>query len=407
MKENQIRRQHLLIISQYFYPEEFRINDICCEWVKRGYEITVLTGIPNYPAGKFYNGYGVLKKRIEIWNGIRIIRIPILPRGKSSIGLIMNYLSFVVSGFIWNMFTRVKADKVFIFEVSPMTQALNGIWYAKKRKIPCYLYVQDLWPESIESVTGIHSKLIIKPIEKMVCYIYRNCSLIFATSKSFANEIKKYITEDSDKVLYWPQYAEEFYKPEKLTSVKSNAEEFKIVFTGNIGIAQGLEVLPTVARVLKEVDCHVKFLLVGEGRNKKQLKRKIEEEQVAEYFEFRDRVPPEQVPQVLAEGELAFVSFMNSELFSNTIPAKLQTYMACGMPILAVASGETERIVYDSQCGINCGIGNIGEIAEAIITLKKENRKVLEQMGKNGRRYCERHFQKKMLMDEMDLYLNS
>ncbi len=137
-------KKHILVISQYFYPETFRINDIATEWVKRGYKVTVVTGIPNYPEGKFYKGYGWFRNNREIWNGIEIIRIPIIPRGSNSIGLILNYLSFVVSGFFWKCFTRIKTDYVFIFEVSPMTQALFGVWYARRRKIPCYIYVQDL-----------------------------------------------------------------------------------------------------------------------------------------------------------------------------------------------------------------------------------------------------------------------
>ena len=159
-----MRREHILVVSQYFYPENFRINDICAEWVKKGYKVTVVTGIPNYPQGKFYKGYGWFKRRKETWNGVDIIRIPLISRGKSSIRLALNYFSFVISGWFWKLFTRVKADIVFTFEVSPMTQALVGVWYAKRRKIPHYLYVQDLWPDNVEIVTGIKSKAILNPI---------------------------------------------------------------------------------------------------------------------------------------------------------------------------------------------------------------------------------------------------
>ena len=147
------KKKHILVVSQYFYPEQFRINDICTEWVKRGYKVTVLTGIPNYPQGEYFEGYDLVHKRTAEWNGIRIIRIPLIPRGHNSIGLVANYFSFVISGFIWKSLTKIKADYVFTFEVSPMTQALIGVWYAKKNKIPHYLYVQDLWPENVEIVT--------------------------------------------------------------------------------------------------------------------------------------------------------------------------------------------------------------------------------------------------------------
>ena len=171
-------KKHILIVSQYFYPEQFRINDIATEWANRGYQVTVLTGIPNYPQGKFYKGYGWFKNRKEIWNNIEIIRIPLFARGKSSIGMVLNYFSFIVSGWWWKCFTRVKADLVFTFEVSPMTQALIGVWYSKKHKIPNYLYVQDLWPENVEIVTGIHNRYIIGAIDKMVDYIYKNKNIL-------------------------------------------------------------------------------------------------------------------------------------------------------------------------------------------------------------------------------------
>ena len=206
-------KPHILVISQYFYPEQFRINDICAEWVKRGYKVTTLTGIPNYPQGKFYSGYGWFKKRREEYLGISIIRIPIIARGHMAIKLVLNYLSFLVSGFFWNLFTKLKADFVFIFEVSPMTQALIGVWFAKKRKIPCYIYVQDLWPDNLEIIGGIHNKAILSSVKKMVKYIYRNCDVILATSPSFVLNIQNYIDENKTKVKYWPQYAEDFYIP--------------------------------------------------------------------------------------------------------------------------------------------------------------------------------------------------
>ena len=205
-----MKKKHILVVSQYFYPEQFRINDMCQEWVSRGYEVTVLTGIPNYPQGKFYGGYGWFKKRREIWNGITIIRIPITARGNGSISLVINYLSFVVSGFFWACFTRIKADYVFTFEISPMTQALIGVWYASRRKIPNYLYVQDLWPENVEIVTGIRSPIILGSISKMVDYIYKRCDAIFATSPSFVTDIRKRCPDQESKVHYLPQYAEDF-----------------------------------------------------------------------------------------------------------------------------------------------------------------------------------------------------
>lgn len=395
-------KKHILIVSQYFYPEQFRINDIAAEWVKRGHKVTVLTGIPNYPQGKFYDGYGWRKNRKEVWNGIDIIRIPLIARGKSSIGMVLNYFSFVISGYFWKCFTKLKADVVFTFEVSPMTQALIGVWYSKKHKIPNYLYVQDLWPENVEIVTGIHSKAIIGPINKMVNYIYKNCRKIFATSPSFVKEIQKRTPHEEEKVLYWPQYAEEFYCPvEEKSPLIPQDGVLNITFTGNIGTAQGLEILPKAAKLLKERAVKVRFNVVGDGRNKDELIKQIRENEVEDCFNMIGWQPATDVPGILAASDAAFVSFANNPLYSMTIPAKLQSYMACGCPIIASAIGETQRVVTEAQCGIVSNIGCENELADAIVkfeSLSNEQRKI---MRTNAISYSKFKYNKNELMDVM------
>lgn len=396
---------HILVISQYFYPEQFRINDMCQEWVKRGHKVTVVTGIPNYPQGEFYKGYGWFKKRKETWNGVDIIRIPLTARGHGSIKLALNYLSFVVTGFFWSHFTRIKADYVFTFEVSPMTQALLGVWFAKRRKIPNYLYVQDLWPENVEIVTGIHSKAVLGPIGRMVNYIYKHCDAIFATSPSFVVDIQKRCLGQESKVHYLPQYAEEFYKPCN-TSLRGETEAisskpFSIAFTGNIGKAQGLEILPKVAKLLKG-KADVNFTIVGDGRNKTELLKQIDESGTKDMFTMVDRQPAEKIPAILGECDAAFISFMDTPLFAKTIPAKLQSYMACGKAIVASACGETERVVREANCGVCAPIGNAEALADAIIGLV--NNQNLSLMGANALTYYKKHFDKKMLMDGLDVY---
>ncbi len=387
--------KHLLVVTQYFYPEPFRINDMCQEWVKRGYQVTVLTGIPNYPQGKFYEGYGYCKKRKETWNGINIIRIPLIPRGHHAIGLVCNYFSFVVSGFFWNLINKIDADLVFNFEVSPMTQVKVGIWYAKKHKIPCFLYLQDLWPENVEIITNIHHPIIIKPIGRMVDKIYASCDRIFVTSPSFEQAVIKRGVS-AEKVSYWPQYAEEFYTPMK----KSAHEGFVIGFAGNIGTAQGLDILPKTAQKLKASGINVIFKIVGDGRYKETLVKEIKEKGVDNYFEWVERQPAEKIPGILAQCDAAFVSFMDHPLFAKTIPAKLQSYMACGMPIIASATGETKRIIQEAECGICSDIGDVNGLAESIISLMQANTR---KMGDNARHYFIEHFDKQKLMDRMDV----
>lgn len=397
-------KKHILVISQYFYPESFRINDIANEWVKRGYKVTVLTGIPNYPEGKFYKGYNYIKKRKETWNGIDIIRIPIIPRGNNSIQLILNYFSFVVSGYFWKVFSRIKADFVFIFEVSPMTQALPGVWYSKKRKIPCYIYVQDLWPENVQEAAEINNKKILGSIGKMVDYIYKQCTTIFVTSKSFASAIKSRGIEE-EKVIYWPQYAEDFYKPSKIkSSLIPNDGITNITFTGNIGTAQGLEILPETASILKSQGIKVRFNIVGDGRNKKNLVAQIKEKQVDEYFNLINWQPAENIPSILSASDAAFLSFSNNHLYTMTIPAKLQSYMACGIPIIGSVSGESERIIKESNCGIKCKIGDCNALADAIRQFNNLSSDEKFRLSVNAINYSKNYFNKEKLINVIDGY---
>lgn len=392
-------KKHILVVSQYFYPESFRINDMASEWVKRGYKVTVLTGIPNYPMGKFFDGYDYTKKRKETWNGIDIIRIPLIPRGQGAIGMMANYGSFVVSGFFENLVTNIQADYVFSFEVSPMTQALIGCWYARKHHVPHYLYVQDLWPENVEIVTGIRSPVVIKPIDKMVDYIYANTDQIFATSPSFVENICNRGVERK-KVHYWPQYAEDFYKPMKLDVAEIPVDSsFKITFTGNIGTAQGLDILPKVAERLREEK--VKFIVVGDGRYQAEFEKEIADRKVQDKFLMIPRQPAERIPELLGACDAAFISFQNTQLWTMTIPAKLQSYMACGMPVIASADGETKRIIEEAECGICCRIGDVEGLAEAIRAMIDAD---TDTMRYRSRKYFEEHFDKKKLMDEIEKY---
>ena len=396
--------KHILVVSQYFYPETFRINDMCQEWVKRGYKVTVVTGIPNYPMGKTFKGYGLRKKRHEIWNEIEIYRIPLIPRGSSSIGMMMNYVSFMVSGMLAGKLKNIKADYVFSFEVSPMTQVLTGISFAKKLGIPHYLYVQDLWPENVSTVTGITNPAVIKPIDKMVDYIYKNADQIFATSPSFVDAIcNRKVPVDRSKVHYWPQYAEEFYQPfeKKAVAEIPDDDSFKIAFTGNIGTAQGLQILPKTAALVKGEN--VKFVMVGDGRYLEDFNNEVKKLNVEDKFITIPRQPAERIPELLAVCDAAFLSFQDAPLWTMTIPAKLQSYMACGMPIIAAAQGETKRIIEEASCGVCSAIGDAEELSQKIKEMMNAD---LNEMRKRSREYFESHFDKQMLMDQMDRYFD-
>lgn len=398
-------KKHILVITQYFFPEQFRINDICTAWVKRGYKVTVITGIPNYPQGKYYTDYGLFSKRKERYNGVDIIRLPLIPRGANAGMLVLNYLSFVVSGFFWKVFTKINADFVFIYEVSPMTQALPGVWYAKKMKIPCYLYVADLWPENVEIVAGITNKGIINSIGIMVDYIYKQSTRIFTSSESFVKAISdRGIAKD--KLEFWPQYAENYYKP--LKREEADVPEipqdgiFNIIFAGNLGFAQGLDILPDVAKILKGNNAKVRFNIVGDGRYLETLKKKVTENKVNDLFNFIEKQPATRIPEFMAVNDAALISLSKSKVFSITIPGKTQSCLACGIPVILSADGEVQEVITRADAGICSGAGNIEGLAENIQKLISYPKERHAQMAANAVEYYKMNFDKELLMDRLD-----
>lgn len=400
-----MKKKHILIVSQYFFPEQFRINDICEEWVKRGYEVTVLTGIPNYPQGKFYEGYGLIKKRNEKYKGINIIRLPIISRGHNAIGLVLNYFSFVISGVIWKLFTKIKADYVFIYEVSPMTQALPGVWYSKRKKIPCYIYIMDLWPENIEYTTGINNKFLINAIQKMVDYIYRSCDKIFVSSENFINAIKLRGIEE-EAIKFWPQYAEDYYRPlidSKCVEIPQDGI-FNIIFAGNIGVAQGLDILPVTACVLKNKSYKVRFNIVGDGRAKAKLIQLVNDHGVSEYFNFIDKQPSQRIPELISACDINLICLSKSKVFEMTLPAKLQSSLACGKPVLVSADGEIQDVIKNAKAGLCSDAADAKMLADKIIELINLDKCKINDMSKNAIKYSDEHYNKEKLLNEIDQY---
>lgn len=364
-----------------------------------------MTGIPNYPEGKFYDGYGWFKKRHETYQNINIIRIPIMARRTRSFCLAFNYLSFVVSGWFFAKLTKLQADVVFIYEVSPMTQALPGIWFAKRRAIPCILYVMDLWPDNVEIITKTRSNLFLAYIGRIVNSIYQRCDKILTSSKGFIPSIEKRGI-DSVKLEYWPQYAETVYHPvkreESIARGIQNDGRFHIVFAGNIGIAQGLSVLVSAAKILKSKGDAVCFDIIGDGRAKKDLIMQIRQENVTEMFVFIPKQPSHLIPHFFALADAAIITMAKNKVFELTIPAKLQSCMACGIPLLVSADGEVQRIVEEADAGFYCGAEDAIGLSAIIKEMKALSISDRNLLGMNGFEYFRKWFERSKLMDRMD-----
>lgn len=397
-------KKNILVVSQYFYPEQFRINDICEQWVKDGYKVTVLTGIPNYPKGDFYEGYGINKKRKDTWQDVEIIRLPIIPRKSGKILLAFNYVSFVFSGLIWSLFTKFDADIVFIYQLSPVTLALPGIWYSRVRKKPCFMYVLDLWPESVESVLNIHNKTIVNMIGKLVDYIYKRCDRIFVSSQQFIGKIHNRGIS-TDKLEFWPQFAEDFYvKCEDKTMGEFIPQDgiLNLTFAGNLGYAQGLEVLVDVAIILKKEKKVVRFNIIGDGRYKCEMIENVEKADVMEYFNFIEKRPAMEIPQFLSCSDVALITLARSDVFAMTIPAKLQSCMACGIPVIVAADGEIQNIVKQAECGFCSDAGDAEGLAKNILKYSGLSEVEKKQFAQKALEYSIKNYKKETLMKQMN-----
>jgi lipopolysaccharide/colanic/teichoic acid biosynthesis glycosyltransferase len=372
----------ILIISQYFYPENFRINDLTNSLKSKGYDVTVLTGLPNYPNGKFFKGYNWFNtKSDKLYQGIKIIRLPIIPRGKNKLMLALNFLSFWLLGLIFSFFNKIKFDVVFTYGLSPILQGAIGNQIAKKQKIKSILYLLDFWPHSITAVDGIKKGFIFNFIEKISKNIYLNSTKILVSSPAFIDPLVNYGII-KQKITYWPQYYEEFYEPKIIE--QSKAPEIPLdgkvnfTFTGNLGKAQGLEYfIDFLFLFRKEIfDLNIRFNFIGEGRGKFDLINKINDLKLGELVNFISSKSSNLIPYYLGNSDFTFLIIKNDVFLNKTIPAKFQTYLACGKPIFCISQGYISNLINENNLGIATNSYNFETILDklrAIINREKPN----------------------------------
>ncbi len=386
----------VLIVTQYFYPETFRVNTLAKELVSRGHDVTVLTGYPQYPKGEIYEGYGFDKPYEKIWNGVKIERVKMRPRGHNAIGLLLNCITYVTEANKWIKKCTEKFDAVYVLEVSPVTVGLPALTYKKKFGTPVYFNVQDLWPENVEEILGIHNKIVIGVINKIVDKIYRESDKILCSSNGFVENIANRGVS-RDKLVFWPQFCE---KPDFVNARKPECYEdgfFNIVFTGNIGDAQGLDLLLDAAALLK--DEAVRWYIVGDGRARERLEKRVADEKLSECVHFMGRVSETEANNYVRFADCAYLSFKDSKLFDLTIPAKLQTYLACGTPILGAVGGDSARIIREAGCGLVCE--KKAEAVKTAVLEMKENSHNKEQIAKNSSTYFDEHFTIDLLVNQL------
>jgi len=391
----------ILIVTQYFYPETFRVNTLCEELVKRGNEVTVLTGYPQYPKGKIYEGYGFKVHYEKEWNGAKIERLKVRPRGKTPLGLLLNCYTFVAEGKKWVKKCKEKYDAIYVFEVSPVTVGLPAVAYKEKFGTPIFFNVQDLWPENVEIVLGIHNKLIIGSINRIVDKIYSASDKILCSSRSFVKNIaERGVSEE--KLVFWPQFCSDPIVESKEKPECYKDEYFNIVFAGNIGEAQGLDLLVDTAEKVKE--SRVRWYLVGDGRARERLEKSVKEKGLEDRVFFVGKMSEQEADRYIHFADCAYLSFKKNKLFDMTLPAKLQSYMACGTPIIAAAGGESASVIKEAECGFVCEqeTDALARMIEEDVLQSKE----LATMGGNARQYYEAHFSKDKVIDRLEGMMN-
>ena len=401
---------NILIVTPHFYPENFRINDFAVGFQKRGHEITVLTAIPDYPEGKYYDGYGLLKKNREIYNGIKIYRAPLIPRGSgSNIRLALNYISFVIGGIFTSLvMMKNEFDIVFVFETSPITVGIPAIFIKKIKKIPLCFWVLDLWPESVVSAGNLKSSFIPRILNPIVRYIYKHSDRILVSSNGFINSIvDKGVSRG--KIEFFPQWAEPIFKPMKskkylLTGVPENS--FKIMFAGNIGEAQDFSSILEAANQLKH-DESIQWVILGGGRKEEWVRSKIKEYQIEGCFHLLGSYQLDKMPEFYSNADAMLFSLKDEYIFSITIPAKVQSYLACGKPILAMINGEGGKVIVDANAGLVCPAESPKDLAENILKIKKMEVNEISKMGLNARKYYDDNFERSYLFDRAERIFES
>lgn len=398
----------ILIVTQYFWPETFRINDLCLGLKERGHEIVVLTGIPNYPKGKFYKGYNLFKNRIEYWNGIKIYRAILYPRrnGKG-LNLALNYLSFPFFATFRILFIREKFDKIFVFQLSPVTSAIPAVFAKLIYKAPIYFWIQDLWPMSLVDGGNIKNKFIISFFTKLTKVLYDQSYKILVQSKGFIDYINKQGV-NLDKICYFPNSAESFYQILTIPNLYTEKfpKGFNLIFAGNIGEAQNFKTLIETAAIIKNKGIQINWIIIGEGRMKMDIQRKIELLNLNDTFYFLGSYPADEMPLFFANANALIVSLKTSQIFSLTIPSKIQSYLACGKPIIGSLDGSGALIIEEALAGFTSPAGNSNLLAEAISKLYYSSLEEREQFGMNGRKYFEKEFEREILLDKLESILN-
>lgn len=387
--------KRILIYTNHFYPENFKVNEIAALFAEENFEVQVVTGTPNYPAGKTYEGYGYFKRSKEKAGKVSVRRLPLIPRGSGSgIRLIFNYLSYFLSTFLYTVyltFFKKKYDVVFVHHTSPIFIAISPIFYKWFRRPKMILWDLDMWPDTLVAMGVVKSEKVASILEKLVSWIYNRYDHILVGSRSFVAKAKKRVEEK--KIEYFPNWAERVFVEGKLNSPTKDLDfplSFNIMYAGNIGKAQDFKNVFKAMKLLQEES--VNWLLIGDGREREWLEEQVKKEGMFPEVIFYGNNKLETMPYFFSQADLMFFSLKDEEIFSRTVPAKLQAYMASGKPVIGMINGEGAEIIEQARCGFVVPSGDYKKLAEVILEAHNMSHQALEALGANGKVYYEEHF---------------
>jgi glycosyltransferase involved in cell wall biosynthesis len=393
----------ILIVSLYFWPENFRINDLVRSLEQKGHAVEVLTGKPNYPDGVIFPGYHSCGCGTEDWIGIKIYRVPIVTRGRnSSIRLALNYLSFVVSGLVFApwMLRKKRYDVIFVYAPSPIFQSIPASFLGWIKNCPVALWVQDLWPESAQATGYIKSLWALKLIEKIVRFAYRHTDLLLVQSKAFHVPVAR--LAKNKQIVYYPNSVEPaFYNPPEmqLPHISGLSGKFSILFAGNVGVGQAVQVIIDVAELLWDYpDIH--FVVLGKGSRWEWLQEQVEARGLTN-LHLPGRYPVVAMPGLMRQASALLVTLADQPIFAATVPSKVQAYMAVGRPILACMNGEGARLVNEAHAGFAVPAEDATALADAVLQLYRMSAEDREIMGQNGRAFYKEHFDHDRLVEQL------
>jgi len=381
----------ILFVSQYYHPERFKVTELAEELFKRGYEVDVLTGLPNYPEGEILEDYRHGKNRNQVINGVNVIRVPLIGRKTGKLYLSLNYLSYALNASIKALFLHKDYDLVIVYQLSPILMALPAIVVKWTHKIPLVMYTFDLWPDSITTLGIKQNSLFFKLVTNVSRWIYRKADVQWVSSASFNVYLNRF-TGLGKEIVHLPQYAEDQFR----LTPKTPQKEFNCLFAGNIGKAQSIKTILDAAKLL-ENEKDIRIELVGSGSDVDRLKDLANSMELTNVH-FAGSHPLEKMPDFYQEADVFLVTLFDDPVVSLTLPGKVQTYMAAGRPIVGAVGGETAHVINESQGGRVVASGDSKGLAEQILYYY-HNRDQVRIDGENARNYYDLCFHKEQFYD--------